>query len=171
MSQAFPAKYFYHFELKVNSKELCGVRWTDAVDGRKHYAQKALNERLRAALLRRSSEVFFLLVQQVSDVHEVVCKHSGADQHLKALRSLGQTALHAGGRERARRCGPQCLPKRCPFLKSGSFQALPFLGGPFAPHCGMQTSFTAPSWHAWMFSSLKKPRSELYQSGAKPKVS
>jgi hypothetical protein len=50
MSQAFPAKYFYHFELKVDSKELCGVRWTDAVDGRKHYAQEALNERLRAAV-------------------------------------------------------------------------------------------------------------------------
>ena len=116
MSQAFPAKYFYHFELKVDSKELCGVRWTDAADGRKHYAQEALNDRLRAALLRRSSEVFFLLVQQVSDVHEVVCKHSGADQHFKALRSLGQTALHAAAAKEHGDAALNACPEALSFL-------------------------------------------------------
>jgi len=117
MSQAFPAKYFYHFELKVDSKELCGVRWTDAADGRKHYAQEALNDRLRAALLRRSSEVFFLLVQQVSDVHEVVCKHSGADQHFKALRSLGQTALHAAAAKEHGDAALNACPEALSFLE------------------------------------------------------
>ena len=84
---------------------------------RKHYAQEALNERLRAALLRRSSEVFFLLVQQVSDVHEVVCKHSGADQHLKALRSLGQTALHAAAAKEHGDAALNACPEALSFLE------------------------------------------------------
>jgi len=132
MSQAFPAKYFYHFELKVDSKELCGVRWTDAVDGRKHYAPEALNERLRAALLRRSSEVFFLLVQQVSDVHEVVGKHSGADQHLKALRSFGQTALHAAAAKEHGDAALNACPEALSFLELRALFKRFALGGPFA---------------------------------------
>src|SRR5438874_2044515 len=59
--------------------------------------------------------------------------------------------------------------KRCPFLNSGLFSSACCGAVLLPPRCGMQTSFT--SRHALMFSSLKKPRSELYQAGAKPKVS
>ena len=146
-----------------------GVR--RGAEGR-HYASSVSREGLRAALLRRSSEVFFLLVQQVSDAHEVVCKHSGADQHLKALRSLGARQRFMPRPRKSTDMRPS-MParKRCPFLNSGLFSSASRLELLFPPHCGMQTSFTVPSWHALMFSSLKKPRSPLYQSGAKPKVS
>ncbi len=58
--------------------------------------------------------------------------------------------------------------KRCPFLNSGLFSNASRLAVLFPPRCGMQTSFTP--WHALVFSTLKKARSELYQSGANPKV-
>ena len=104
----------------------------DAVDVRKHYAQEALNEHLRAALLRRSSEVFFLLVQQVSDVHEVVGKHSGADPHLKALRSLGQTALHAAAAKEHGDAALNACPEALSFLELRALFKRFALGGPFA---------------------------------------
>ena len=59
--------------------------------------------------------------------------------------------------------------KRCPLLNSGLFSNAWRCEVLFPPRCGMQTSFTCG--HALMFSSLKKPLSELYQVGAKPKVS
>lgn len=38
---------------------------------------------------------FFLLVQQVSDDHEIVSKHSCTNEQLEPLTSLGETALHS----------------------------------------------------------------------------
>jgi hypothetical protein len=57
--------------------------------------------------------------------------------------------------------------KRCPFLNSGLFSKASRSAVLFPPRWGIQTSFT--SWQAWLCSSLKNPRSELYKAGAKPK--
>ena len=105
------------FKLKVGSKEWAGLNWSTQRSRGRHYAPSVSHEGLRAALLRRSSEVFFLLVQQVSNVHEVVGKHSGADQHLKALRSLGQTALHAAAAKEHGYAALNACPEALSFLE------------------------------------------------------
>src|SRR6478736_9270355 len=61
--------------------------------------------------------------------------------------------------------------KRCPSLKAGLFSyALRFTVF-FPPRCGMHTTLTPFCLHDFTFVSLKKPRSELYNSGARPKFS
>src|SRR2546425_1364511 len=59
--------------------------------------------------------------------------------------------------------------KRCPSLKAGLFSnALRFTVF-FPPRCGMHTTLTPLFLHDFTFVSLKKPRSELYNWGARPK--
>src|SRR2546423_12614949 len=58
--------------------------------------------------------------------------------------------------------------KRCPSLKAGLFSyALRFTVF-FPPRCGIHTTLTPFFLHDFTFVSLKKPRSELYNSGARP---
>ncbi len=78
----------------------------------------------RGSGLRRSSEAFLLLVQQVGDVHEVVGQDGGADQDLKAVTALGQTSLHAAAAKQhgdtAFDAGPEALSLlelRAPFKR------------------------------------------------------
>src|SRR5207237_1915914 len=61
--------------------------------------------------------------------------------------------------------------KRCPFLKSGLFSYVARAGAFFPPRCGMHTTLTPFRLQDFTFISLKKPRSEPYNSGAWPKVS
>src|SRR5207302_4002918 len=59
--------------------------------------------------------------------------------------------------------------KRCPSLKAGLFSyALRFTVF-FPPRCGIHTTLTPFFLHDFTFVSLKKPRSELYNWGARPK--
>src|SRR4029077_17324980 len=61
--------------------------------------------------------------------------------------------------------------KRCPSLKAGLFSyALRFTVF-FPPRCGRHTTLTPFFLQDFTFVSLKKPRSELYNSGARPKFS
>ena len=93
-----------------------------------------------------------LLVQQVGDVHEVVGKDGGADQDLKAVTALGQTLLHAAAAKQHGDTAFDAGPEALSLLElRAPFKGLPFRG-----------SFSTP---------LRKPRSELYQAGTKPKVS
>ena len=57
----------------------------------------------------------------MSDVHEVVGKHSCADQHLKALRSLGQTALHAAAAKEHGDAALNACPEALSFLELRAF--------------------------------------------------
>src|SRR5437773_7026164 len=61
--------------------------------------------------------------------------------------------------------------KRCPFLKAGLFSYASRTRVFFPPRCGMHTTFTPFRLQDFTFFSLKKPRSEPYNSGAWPKVS
>src|SRR5213080_2532862 len=61
--------------------------------------------------------------------------------------------------------------KRCPFLKSGLFSYFARVGVFCPPRCGMHTTLTPFCLQDFTFFSLKKPRSEPYNSGAWPKVS
>src|SRR6202140_238045 len=61
--------------------------------------------------------------------------------------------------------------KRCPSLKAVLLSyALRFTVF-FPPRCGMHTTLTPFFLQDFTFVSLKKPRSELYNSGARPKFS
>ena len=61
--------------------------------------------------------------------------------------------------------------KRCPFLKAGLFSYALRFAVFFPPRCGMYTTLTPFRLHDFTFISLKKPRSELFNSGARPKFS
>jgi hypothetical protein len=83
----------------------------------------------RRTWLRRSSKAFLLLVQQMSDHQEVVGKHGGADQHLKALTSLGQTSLHAAPAKEHGDTALNACPEALSFLECRAlFERLPFRG-------------------------------------------
>src|SRR5260221_398084 len=56
--------------------------------------------------------------------------------------------------------------KRCPSLKAGLFSYALRFAVFFPPRCGMHTTLTPFCLHDFTFVSLKKPRSELYNSGA-----
>lgn len=72
------------------------------------------------------------LVYQMSDVHEVVGKHSCADQHLKALRSLGQTALHGAAAKEHGNAALNTGAEALSFLELWALFERFALGGPFA---------------------------------------
>src|SRR5437899_8002424 len=61
--------------------------------------------------------------------------------------------------------------KRCPFLKARLFSYASHTRVFFPPRCGMHTTLTPFRLQEFTFFSLKKPRSEPYNSGAWPKVS
>ena len=61
--------------------------------------------------------------------------------------------------------------KRCPSLKAGLFSYALRFAVFFPPRCGMHTTLTPFCLHDFTFVSPKKPRSELYNSGARPKFS
>ena len=114
------------------AKESGGVRWSTQWSRRKTHTQGCrVTVESGAGGLRRSSEAFLLLVQQVGDVHEVVGKDGGADQDLKAVTALGPTSLHAAAAKQhgdtAFDAGPEALSLlelRAPFKRlplRGSF--------------------------------------------------
>ena len=67
----------------------------------------------------------------MSDVHEVVSKHSGADQHLKALRSLGQTALHTAAAKEHGDAALNACAEALSFLELWALFERFALGAPF----------------------------------------
>ena len=67
----------------------------------------------------------------MSDVHEVIGKHSCADQHLKALRSLGQTALHTAAAKEHGYAALNACPEALSFLELWALFERFALGAPF----------------------------------------
>jgi hypothetical protein len=68
----------------------------------------------------------------VSDDHEVVGKHSRADQHLEALRPFGQTALHAAAAKEHGDAALNTCPEALSFLELRALFKGFALGGPFS---------------------------------------
>ena len=67
----------------------------------------------------------------MGDVHEVVCQHGGADQHLKALPALGQTSLHAAAAKEHRDATLNACPEALSFLELGALLERFAASGPF----------------------------------------
>jgi len=72
---------------------------------------------------------FFRLVQQVSDDHEIVGKHSCTNEQLEPLTALGQTSLHAAAaKEHGDRALNACPEALCFFELRALFESLPLRG-------------------------------------------
>ena len=75
---------------------------------------------------------FFLLVQQVSDDHEIVGKHSCTNEQLEPLTSLGETALHSTASKEHRDAALNACPEALSFLELRAlFERFAFRG-PFS---------------------------------------
>lgn len=72
---------------------------------------------------------FFRLVQQVSDDHEIVGKHSCTNEQLEPLTALGQTSLHAAAaKEHGDTALNACPEALCFFELRALFESLPLRG-------------------------------------------
>lgn len=100
------------------AKESGGVRWSTEWSRGKILRPGVSREGFRAGTgLRRSSEAFLLLVQQVGDGHKVVGKDGCADQDLKAVTALGQTSLHAAAAKQHGDTALNACPEALSFLE------------------------------------------------------
>src|SRR5258707_11410349 len=109
------------------------------------------------------------LRQQRGDVHEIVREHGRGDQQFEALVALGKAALHATTSEQNRDASLDagakalaCLELRTPFI---CFTFRRFLAA------ALRNAHHRDALLDATFFSLKKPRSDPYNSGARPKVS
>ena len=74
---------------------------------------------------------FFLLVQPVSDDHEIVGKHSCTNEQLEPLTSLGETALHSTASKEHRDAALDACPEALSFLEPRALFERFALRGPF----------------------------------------
>lgn len=87
---------------------------------------------------------FFRLVQQVSDDHEIVGKHSCTNEQLEPLTALGQTSLHAAAAKEHGDTALNACPEALCFFELGAlFESLPLRG-----------SFSTPLRNAQKLHSL-----------------
>ncbi len=68
-------------------------------------------------ILCRSSVTFLFFVQQVSDDHKIVSKHSCTNEQLEPLTSLGETALHSTASKEHRDAALNACPEALSFLE------------------------------------------------------
>ena len=116
--------------------------------------------RLRGDQLVSSAAIFMrLLASTAAPTHN--SKRSRLRRDSASCRGLGT----------APRCVPRCRRESAGLLECRAASRRLRVRGVFLPpRCGMHTSLTPACLHDAKFCSLKKPRSEPYSSGARPKA-
>src|SRR5437879_4094747 len=143
--------------------EECGSEKRDRPHGEKEKAERECYAALRLCddrFVSKAAILIRLLAITAAPTHNSKRLRPSARQHFMP-RPRNSTEMRPSMPAR----------KRCPFLKSGLFSYFARVGVFCPPRCGMHTTLTPFCLQDFTFFSLKKPRSEPYNSGAWPKVS